>query len=113
MLPNGYPLADRAASLHILCTESASLFETKLQGGCAVGEALAVGGDVREKPAPSSSMGKKKGRRNEQRHGPHSHALPLCHQAGSTQCTMDLHKHRVSLPQTKEEGGVGAGAGMQ
>lgn len=83
MLPNWYPLVDRAASLHILRTESASLFATKLKGGCAVGEVLAVEGEVGGKPAPSSSMGKRKSRRDEQSHGPHSPAHPLCHQADS------------------------------
>lgn len=75
-LSNGYPLVDRAASLHILRIESASLFAAKLKGGCAIGEALAVEGEVREKPAPSGSMGKKKGRRDKQRNSPHSHAHP-------------------------------------
>lgn len=75
-LPNWYPLVDRAASLHILSIESASLFAAKLKGGCAIGEALAVEGEVREKPAPSGSMGKKKGRRDKQRNGLHSHAHP-------------------------------------
>lgn len=60
-LPNWYPLVDRAASLHILSIESASLFAAKLKGGCAIGEALACGRGSKREACSFRLYGEEKG----------------------------------------------------
>ena len=73
MLPNLYPLVDRAVSVHELQYEVPPHLQLSLKGGCDIGEALAVQGEVKEKPAPSGPMGNKRGRTGEQRYSLHSH----------------------------------------
>lgn len=43
------------------------------KGGCDIGEAPAIEGEVKEKPTRSGLMGKEGSRTGKQRHSPHSH----------------------------------------
>lgn len=83
MLPHWYPLVARAASLHILHIERASLFAAKLKGGCAIGEALAVEGEERSLLLQALWGRKRVEETNKGMAHIHMHT-PICHQAGST-----------------------------